>query len=347
MSKYDAFNAARILISEQNIRLLPVNPFEIAKKLCIPIYTYTEARNFGFLEQLQTLKKIKADAFCYKSDSSNYIIFYDEQVKPEARIKFTIAHEIGHIRLGHHEHSGIIPRYLTTKKNDPIENEADAFAGELIRPSALLTLIGLNYACDIADICDITYRAACVAERQVRYLKRCLSFEGYKDDFQFYSNQFYNYIHQKHCSNCHYEFILPNANYCPICGNNKLEFGKDEEPMHYKNYDIYPGFRAKQCVRCENEDIDINHDFCMICGTDVVNRCYGTWIENPYDEGGYYDQSNSCGQPLPPHARFCPYCGSETLYGIKNIIKSWEDEYKELKKTESQIPLPPLSLLKS
>jgi len=65
---------------------------------------------------------ININVICYNSKHS------------EEKIRFTIAHEIGHILLGHNSGSRIINFYT----KDPNEQLANAFAAELLAPLGLL-----------------------------------------------------------------------------------------------------------------------------------------------------------------------------------------------------------------
>lgn len=112
------------------------------------------------------------DGFCYKGDGNSYIIFYDDARTPKARINFTIAHELGHIALGHLKNVSMRPRYMTNRKNDPQEREADTFAGELIRPPIPFVFTGCTRIDDIQSVCNITYEAARSARSSFR---RCRS----------------------------------------------------------------------------------------------------------------------------------------------------------------------------
>lgn len=78
---------------------------------------------------------VSSDGFSFVHNSEIYI-FYN-QMQMSERINFTIAHEIGHIVLGHHltndvlSHNGLI-------KNDAMEKEANAFARNLLSPAPLI-----------------------------------------------------------------------------------------------------------------------------------------------------------------------------------------------------------------
>lgn len=69
------------------------------------------------------------DAFTVRR-GDKAVIVYDE-TKPESRVRFTIAHELGHIYLGH-EHDG-----------EAEEHEADCFARNLLAPALLADLYGI------------------------------------------------------------------------------------------------------------------------------------------------------------------------------------------------------------
>lgn len=79
--------------------------------------------------------------------------------KPVQRQRFTAAHELGHILLGHVEegrpaHRGPLPA------DSPIEREANVFASRLLAPSCVLWGCGVDSAEDIMTLCDISRQAA-------------------------------------------------------------------------------------------------------------------------------------------------------------------------------------------
>ena len=96
-----------------------------------------------------------------------YIIYADEQ-SPQ-RCRFTIAHELGHIFLGHlfcKDGNG----FATT---DDAERSANVFARDLLAPACVLHELHITNAAAIANLCDIslaaaTYRAERMAELERR-----------------------------------------------------------------------------------------------------------------------------------------------------------------------------------
>ena len=88
--------------------------------------------------------------------------------------------------------------------------------------------------------------------------------------------------------------------------------------MKYKDYDISKNKQVLRCLTCDNEDIDFNNDkyaFCHICGSPVINKCLNK------------NEKTQCGKSLPANARFCPYCGSETLFYEKGLLKAWKKKH--------------------
>lgn len=57
----------------------------------------------------------------------------------EARQRFTIAHELGHLLL--HKPSGVQFRDVSIASSDPMEREANRFAAEILMPRSMLDVI--------------------------------------------------------------------------------------------------------------------------------------------------------------------------------------------------------------
>ena len=99
-----------------------------------------------------------------------FIVFDDENTI--RRCRFTVAHELGHILLGHPTREGYNARTID-KDRPQIESEADVFASRLLSPACVLWGLNLHTAEEIAKVCNISITAAQIrAERMDMLYKR-------------------------------------------------------------------------------------------------------------------------------------------------------------------------------
>jgi len=90
-------------------------------------------------------------------DGDKWLIVYDDNIKTSVN-RFTIAHEFGHIFLGHELKKGY---YARTFDNKPeVEQAADMFAARLLAPACVLHELHATTAEKIAEICNISIQAA-------------------------------------------------------------------------------------------------------------------------------------------------------------------------------------------
>lgn len=99
------------------------------------------------------------------------IILVSENVSPE-RQRFTIAHELGHIILGHVGRYELCNREPSEQDN-PIEHEANVFASRLLAPACVLWGCQAFKPEEIMALCRISRKAAEYrAERMALLLQR-------------------------------------------------------------------------------------------------------------------------------------------------------------------------------
>ncbi len=147
--KYSDYKKARnlaweVLIQEE-VTALPVMIGEICNRMGIPIrlYSRSEAQpGDGFTTRVQGV-------LC---------IFIDKDCSPE-RQRFTAAHELGHILLGHVGQCDLVNREPSPTDN-PIEQAANVFASRLLAPACVLADLQITKPEEIAALCQISYTSA-------------------------------------------------------------------------------------------------------------------------------------------------------------------------------------------
>ena len=131
-----------ILIRER-INTLPISVSGLCRNIGIPIY----------------LDEIK-DGNSGKSliVSGQPVIIVNKTDSPE-RQRFTAAHELGHIMLGHVGKYKLVNREPSASDN-PIEQAANVFASRLLAPACVLWGCNIHTAAEIAVNCKISAQAA-------------------------------------------------------------------------------------------------------------------------------------------------------------------------------------------
>lgn len=104
-------------------------------------------------------------AVCYKA---NWIILFDDGM-PLPRVRFTVAHELGHIFMGHvtvpHLDAQVFGDCVNTgdlesNPRNPDEQSADMFAARFLAPAVVLWALDIHTPEDIAALTGLSWRAA-------------------------------------------------------------------------------------------------------------------------------------------------------------------------------------------
>lgn len=132
------------ILVKENIKELPVNIVELCHKLGIAVKYYDK------LEQGN-------DGKCTVINKQPIILVRQECSRQRKR--FTIAHELGHILLGHVGKYELVNREISPTDN-PIEQEANVFASRLLAPACVLWGLKVKSADEISQLCDISPTAA-------------------------------------------------------------------------------------------------------------------------------------------------------------------------------------------
>ena len=168
-----------------DIKELPVKVSTIIRQLKISLYKYNDNADYIHSIGLDEVMKT-TDGFTLLI-SGQYKIFYDSSMNAN-RIRFTLAHELGHI-ICKHKFQLMKGSYITTRNTDPsnndpiIETEANMFAARLLAPACVLHELKLFTPEDIAETCAISHQAAELRCKRLMFLeernKRFIKDRGY------------------------------------------------------------------------------------------------------------------------------------------------------------------------
>ena len=162
--------AATDLLLKQSIRSLKVDVtklrfahsirFDTVQRFCVITATSVENLDAG-----SGCLRDGCTIIYENGDAKTYIVLYDQK-QNYRRQSFTLAHEVGHILLGHRS------------DGDMQEAEANCFAGQLLAPMVLVHALAerQNWPLEASDICGVFSISAQAAENRLRELARVSGF---------------------------------------------------------------------------------------------------------------------------------------------------------------------------
>lgn len=159
---------------DYNVSYLPVKILDIAKKSGIKVIKNSLANKL--------ITSQKGQSYINQDET---IIIYDDTL-PKTVIRYTVAHELGHIFLGHDL------AYPTIE----MENEANVFSSRLLAPACVLWGLNLHTPQEIATICDISLQSAEIRAERIKILYKRNKFLTSPLEKQVYEN-FKGFINEK------------------------------------------------------------------------------------------------------------------------------------------------------
>jgi Zn-dependent peptidase ImmA (M78 family)/RNA polymerase subunit RPABC4/transcription elongation factor Spt4 len=330
-ARYDrATRIAHEFLLEDNITSFPIDPFTIIDNYKWGLITYTELAEKHRVSITQVVKAYQSeDGFTVYDSGVNYTIAYNDTIRSEGRIRFTLMHEIGHILLTHFvdfKETILMRSSLSGEKYNILERETNVFARNTLSPFIVVDELKLTSKADIIYYFRISQKAADTRLKCLGLDFKNTTFSTTRDLLRQFTNFIFSTRYSNHCNQCGYFFVYERAKYCPICGHSKL-LKRGVKKMKYSGYKLDENGRACICPKCENEETSLG-DNCIICGTGLINKCAQTNIS--YDNG-YDEYSQSCDTVAPGNARYCYNCGNETTFFQSGFLKSWDDKAEELK----------------
>lgn len=128
--------------NDLQISRLPVDPFDVAKIAGISLIPYSDAlANPGWFREdlsvrmrMSTVLTLNYPTFC---------IVYRDDLAGSGRLRFALAHELGHLVMNHYrDYPGHM--FPGSPADSALEEEADAFARNLLAPVPLVDVIRYN-----------------------------------------------------------------------------------------------------------------------------------------------------------------------------------------------------------
>lgn len=331
---YNAFKKSQECLNLLQIDSFPIDLLKLCKDMNIIISTKKDYIQFRKDTQ-QPLPEIPIrDGRSYKTyinGQKTFLIIYDE--KPYWRWRFTIAHELGHILLGHLNDSRLeIDRGgIDSKFYQKLENEADVFAGNFLAPPILIHEKLTSYPFPYPDsTISNTFHISQSAARNFRWAdyKIWRLIKTHTPSEYAILDKFGKEMHYHRCTKCQMYSVAPREEYCRICGTkNQFHRFRGGEEVVYSKIILDENNKPFKCPNCDNENLPLNGEFCQICGTPIYNNCTNM--------GGMNSTCNN-GEHLDGDARFCPYCGCETTYLTNGILKKYVEERNTQANAESE-----------
>ncbi|QGG47320.1 ImmA/IrrE family metallo-endopeptidase [Heliorestis convoluta] len=290
-----------------------------ALKRTIRLFSYSDFSTKNDMSIVEICDQFDSElgACVYDKKTERYVIFYNDTKNNRGLERFTIAHELGHIFLGHHQDANtdiLIRRNISASKYRKFENEANCFARNLLAPIPLVQRITdikkPRSANDIMEAFEVSYKAA-VTRRNLYYDDKAMIEDKYHNYFDTYSILYGHY-----CLTCNNAEIDSNG-YCKICGEEAAIFEKSCDRVYYDGVTVDQDGRAVECPRCGNEVFSDEARYCKICGALVVNYCLGRSMPVPFIKDLISHPIND------GNARYCKECGSKTAFYKQGFLKSW------------------------
>lgn len=324
------------VVNKSGISSLPINIkklLKLYKKSGLHIVTYSsfaKRRNLSMKEVIYFTDS--EDGCLWKRSDDTYILLYNDTKSYRPTVRFTLAHELGHFILKHHDKTNkeILTRGgLSKLTHTHLEMEANYFAKRLLAPIPLVDLYTKAWSKNddehLRKIFDISYPVSESVIKSLinRHKNTSVILESHE-----MVNNFRNFINEdisiKVCDNCNSAQGITEK-FCKVCGehsffvpnfDNFIKFkDRKNDLMKYTELKVNENGRlACPCPICGNED-PINR-YCSVCGVFIVNEC--TNIDDPFSGDGCE------GGILKGGDRYCSKCGSVSTFYKYGLLKSWD-----------------------
>ena len=142
--------AARAL-EQAGVRRLPVQLRQLADWMGVPLYTYRWYAETAGITQQEVARRFGPDGFTQQL-GPRLAVFYQNRGHV-GRMRWTLAHELAHILLGHLAGGD-------RRGQARAEWQADTLAAALLCPRGVVERCGCRSSSELAALCDVSQAAA-------------------------------------------------------------------------------------------------------------------------------------------------------------------------------------------
>lgn len=174
-------DGAWLCLLDHNIDRLPVDVLKIARASNVRVVKNSVVNDLLPDEEAKTYY-----------DGNKFIIIYND-LNDTVVSRFAIAHELGHIFLGHITTHTKFENVREFGKKPKAEQQADMFALRLLCPACVLMQMGISSADDISSYCRIPHSCAEQRSKRMNELNKRNKFYQSELEKQVYTN-FSGYI---------------------------------------------------------------------------------------------------------------------------------------------------------
>lgn len=187
----DARDMAWKILIKHNVSFLPVDLNALINKLDISVILYSQS---DFIESHGD--KLRSDDGFVVSEYGKPVVFLNDKINNTSRRRFTLAHELGHVLLGHNLDVLHFRHSELDNREDFEEAQANIFARDILMPATVLADLNVHSFEEIMRYCLVSKQSAEIRlkrmeelygrnmfnrhplEREVRkqfdgYIKRC------------------------------------------------------------------------------------------------------------------------------------------------------------------------------
>lgn len=225
-----------------NQKKLPLSIKKLIRSIPnLHIQKYSKFAEKRKLSLEETYEILDSEEGClWMRNDGQYIILYNDAVDNNGRIRFTLAHELGHYLLKHNEKSKktSLARYsLTNEEYDVFEKEANYFAKRLLAPIPLIDLYIASWSTIYPQNIEFAFNTSfTVANYIIKDLHRRQRIANIIKERHPLTENFADYINQDStsqiCEDCHSLQSITHS-HCSYCGS------RDFVKSTAENYDRY------------------------------------------------------------------------------------------------------------